>query len=130
MSRAKREIPHYYLTQTLCLDASLAWLGRANEARPVDARLFPAVLFLRAVGLALAKEPGLNGLYTDGAFRAGTGVHVGWAVALRGGGLIAPAIHDVDRKSVDELMSALRDLVKRARGGGLRSSELTDATLQ
>ena len=40
-----------------------------------------------------------------------------------------PAIHDVDTLTLDQLMSALRDLVKRARGGSLRSSELTDATL-
>jgi pyruvate dehydrogenase E2 component (dihydrolipoamide acetyltransferase) len=73
--------------------------------------------------------PEINGTWLDGAFRAGAGVHVGWAISLRSGGLIAPAIHDVDRKSLDELMAALRDLVKRARGGGLRSSELSDPTL-
>ncbi|MCX7630850.1 MAG: 2-oxo acid dehydrogenase subunit E2, partial [Geminicoccaceae bacterium] len=38
-------------------------------------------------------------------------------------------IHDVDRLSLDALMAALRDLVQRARTGGLRSSELSDATL-
>jgi pyruvate dehydrogenase E2 component (dihydrolipoamide acetyltransferase) len=51
------------------------------------------------------------------------------AINLRGGGLIAPAIHSVDRLSLDETMTALRDLVMRARQGGLRSSELTDATI-
>jgi pyruvate dehydrogenase E2 component (dihydrolipoamide acetyltransferase) len=48
---------------------------------------------------------------------------------LRGGGLVAPAIHDADRKSLPELMLALRDLVQRARAGGLRSSEVTDPTI-
>jgi pyruvate dehydrogenase E2 component (dihydrolipoamide acetyltransferase) len=42
---------------------------------------------------------------------------------------VSPAIHDVDRKSVPDLMVALRDLIQRARAGGLRSSELTDATV-
>jgi pyruvate dehydrogenase E2 component (dihydrolipoamide acetyltransferase) len=42
---------------------------------------------------------------------------------------MAPAIHDADRKSVGELMTALRDLVDRARSGGLRGSEMTDATI-
>src|SRR5919106_158736 len=50
-------------------------------------------------------------------------------ISLRGGGLIAPVIHDADQKSLAELMSALRDLVQRARIGGLRSSELTDPTI-
>jgi pyruvate dehydrogenase E2 component (dihydrolipoamide acetyltransferase) len=51
------------------------------------------------------------------------------AVSLRGGGLVAPALHDADRLSLDELMAGLRDLVGRARAGRLRSSEMADPTL-
>jgi pyruvate dehydrogenase E2 component (dihydrolipoamide acetyltransferase) len=51
------------------------------------------------------------------------------AVALRGGGLVAPAIHDTDRLTLDELMHAFRDLVSRARSWSLRSSEMTDPTI-
>lgn len=43
--------------------------------------------------------------------------------------MIAPAIHDADRKSLDELMTALKDLVARARAGRLRSSEMSDPTI-
>jgi pyruvate dehydrogenase E2 component (dihydrolipoamide acetyltransferase) len=56
-------------------------------------------------------------------------VHLGVAVSLRGGGLVAPALHDADRASLDELMARLRDLVQRARGGRLRSSEMSDPTI-
>jgi pyruvate dehydrogenase E2 component (dihydrolipoamide acetyltransferase) len=42
---------------------------------------------------------------------------------------VAPAIRDTDGKPLPELMAALRDLVQRARTGGLRSSELTDPTV-
>jgi pyruvate dehydrogenase E2 component (dihydrolipoamide acetyltransferase) len=50
-------------------------------------------------------------------------------VALRGGGLIAPAIHDADALGLDALMAAMRDLVARVRTGRLRSSEMTDGTI-
>ena len=129
MARAKREIPHYYLGLQISMAAALDWLSRANENRSVEARLLPAALLLRAIGLALTKAPSLNGYYENGGFRAGEGIHVGWAVALRGGGLVAPAIHDVDKLNVDALMSALRDVVARARRGGLRRSEMVDATV-
>ena len=56
-------------------------------------------------------------------------VNLGFAIALKGGGLVAPAIPDVDAKTPSELMAALRELIPRARAGRLRSSELTDATL-
>lgn len=129
MSRSKREIPHYYLACTLDFGPARAWLETYNGSRSPDERLLPAVLLLKATARALIERPQLNGFYIDGAFRPGAGIHVGWAVALRGGGLVAPAIHDADRKSLSELMAALRDLVRRARVGGLRSSEMTDPTI-
>ncbi|HXZ88164.1 MAG TPA: 2-oxo acid dehydrogenase subunit E2, partial [Candidatus Binataceae bacterium] len=62
-------------------------------------------------------------------FQACAGIHVGWAISLRGGGLVAPAILDTDQRSLPELMSQMRDLVQRARAGGLRSSELASPTV-
>ena len=129
MSRSKREIPHYYLSQTLDVSATLTRVEQLNSERPPPQRVLPAALFLRAAALAMAKLPELNGFWEEGRFRSGDGVHVGWAIALRGGGLIAPAIRDADKRSVDELMAAMRDLVQRARSNGLRSSELSDPTV-
>ncbi len=129
MSRSKREIPHYYLSQTVEVSAALARLERLNGERPPPERLLPAAFFLRAIALAIAKTPELNGFWEAGRFRPGDGVHIGWAIALRGGGLVAPAIRDADRRSLDELMAAMRELVLRARGSGLRSSELSDPTV-
>jgi pyruvate dehydrogenase E2 component (dihydrolipoamide acetyltransferase) len=54
---------------------------------------------------------------------------VGCAISLRQGGLVAPALHDVDRTDLDELMRRFNDLVTRARSGHLRSSELGDGTI-
>ncbi len=129
MSRSKREIPHYYLINTVNLGRAVAWIEEFNRDRAPDERLLPAVVLLKATALALGKVPQLNGFWEDGAFRPGQGVHLGWAISLRGGGLVAPAIHEADRKSLPDLMAALRDLVGRARAGGLRSSELTDPTV-
>jgi len=128
MSRSKREIPHYYLSRQVCLAPALRWLEEANAARGVADRLLPAVLLLRASALALAAFPQFNGHYEDERFTPAPEVNLGWAIALRGGGLVAPAIRAAHERDLDALMAALRDLVKRARGGGLRASELTSAT--
>ena len=71
----------------------------------------------------------MNGFWIDGKFRPGNDVHLGVAISLRGGGLIAPALHDADQKSLAEIMAGVRDLVQRARAGRLRSSEMSDPTL-
>jgi pyruvate dehydrogenase E2 component (dihydrolipoamide acetyltransferase) len=129
MGRSKREIPHYYLSHTVDLSAALVWLTAFNETQPVPNRLLPAVMLLKATALALREVPQLNGTYVDDQFRPGPGINVGWAISLRGGGLVAPAVVDADARPLTELMAAMRDLVQRARTGGLRSSELGSATV-
>jgi pyruvate dehydrogenase E2 component (dihydrolipoamide acetyltransferase) len=129
MARSKREIPHYYLATTIDLSKALAWLAVENAKRPVTKRLLYSVLLIRAVGLALRSTPELNGFWIDDGFKAGEGIHIGVAISLRQGGLINPAIHDVDKRNLDELMENMLDLVNRARTGHLRSSELSDGTI-
>ena len=129
MARSKREIPHYYLMHEVPLTVAEAWLTQTNAERTPDRRLLMNVLTVKAVAFALGRFPAFNGFYENGQFRPADGVHVGVAVALRGGGLVAPAIHDTASLSLDELMGRLRDLVQRVRAGRIRSSELADPTM-
>ena len=129
MSRSKREIPHYYLATDIDVTRLMTWLADENLKRSVSARLLPAVPLMKAVALALREVPELNGVWAGGAFQASAAVHLGMAIAMRGGGLVAPAIHDAEKKNLDELMVNLRDLITRVRGGRLRSSEMADPTI-
>ncbi|MEX1008649.1 MAG: dihydrolipoamide acetyltransferase family protein [Acidimicrobiia bacterium] len=129
MARSKREIPHYYLGSEVDFSRARAWLDHANAERPVTERLLPAVLLVKAVALATRELPEMNGFFLDDRYQASDTVNVGVAISLRGGGLIAPAIHDTDRLSCDELMRNLRDLVTRTRAGRLRSSEMSGPTI-
>ncbi len=129
MSHSKREIPHYYLATHVDLDRALSWLEIRNEERPITGRVLPAAMLLKATALALRQTPDLNGHFIDDGFRPSEAIHVGVAVSLREGGLVAPAIHDADLLDLDELMTGLRDLVNRARSWRLRSSEMSDPTI-
>lgn len=129
MARSNREIPHYYLQTRIDMSVALRWLETANAARPIKQRLLPAVLLLKAVARALQETPDLNGYWHDDQLERRDAIHIGFAIASRQGGLITPAIHDVQSKSLDEIMAALHDLIPRTRAGRLRSSELTDGTI-
>ncbi len=129
MSRSKREIPHYYLSESIPMARALAWLQQRNAELPITERILPAVLQLKAVALAIKRVPQLNGFYRQEQFEASAAVHTGVAIALRGGGLVAPALHDVQAKPLATLMRELADLVQRARAGSLRSSEMSDPTI-
>jgi pyruvate dehydrogenase E2 component (dihydrolipoamide acetyltransferase) len=130
MSRSKKTIPHYYLSTTLDLRAAVEWMQSINAQRPVASRLVPSALLLKAAALAARDVPEVNGFYDDdGGFRPSASVHLGVAVALRQGGIVAPAIHDADTLAVDVLMEQLRDLVSRARAGRLQRAEMADPTI-
>lgn len=129
MSRSKREIPHYYLSTTIDLHRALTWVAQQNERLPITERLLYGPLLLKSVALALRELPEFNASFVDGRIVDNSQIHVGVAISMRQGGLIAPAIHDTDRLPLAELMQKLKDLVERVRGGSLRSSELSDPTI-
>jgi pyruvate dehydrogenase E2 component (dihydrolipoamide acetyltransferase) len=129
MSRSVREIPHYYVATRIPLDRAMSWLADHNASAPLDDRLLPAALLLRAVAVAAAAVPELNGEWRDDGFRPTTGVHLGVAVAMRDGGLLTPTIRDADSKDLATVMRDLRDLVARARRGRLRAKELGGASI-
>lgn len=129
MSRSKREIPHYYLSTTIDMHRATTWLAEENQKRPVTERLLYGVLLLKAVARALRKVPELSAVWVGDRAVPSQAIHVGVAISLRQGGLIAPALHNTDQLGLDELMQKFRDLVNRARAGSLRSSELSDPTI-
>jgi pyruvate dehydrogenase E2 component (dihydrolipoamide acetyltransferase) len=129
MARSKREIPHYYLATTIDMHRATTWLAEENLKRSVPDRLLYGVLLIKAVALALKEVPELNSVWRGSEAVRSEAVHAGVAISLRGGGLVAPALHDAAARSLGDLMRQFRDLVQRARTGGLRSSELSDPTI-
>lgn len=129
MSRSNRDIPHYYLETQIDMSHPLKWLEAENQKRSIKERILPVVLLIKATAKALTEVPELNGYWIDDRLQVEESIHIGFAISLRQGGLVTPAIHHADLKSLDELMTAMRDLIERTRGGRLRSSELTDATI-
>lgn len=129
MGRSAREIPHYYTSSTVDVTALKSWLQRHNADLPVRRRVLPIAALLRATVIAATAVPQLNGHWVDGGFRPGGAVHLGVATATRGGGLVTPAIVDAQELRLDDLMTRLADLVKRAKAGTLRSREIAAGTL-
>ena len=129
MARSKREIPHYYLAEDVLLTAATGWLAGQNASRGVTDRLLLAPLLLKAVAVALRRYPEFNGYCRDDAFAPSQAIHIGVAISLRAGGLVTPALLDVDRKDIDQLNRELLDLIRRTRAGSLKSTELSAGTI-
>ena len=134
MAKSKQEIPHFYLSLELDITNVQKWLQQKNQTTPPEEHVLLLALLLKALAYALVKYPTLNGFYRNGSsqqhyFEQASAIHIGNVISLRQGGLVVPAIHDVDKLSVSELMHGLRDITERSRNGHLRSSELMDGTI-
>ena len=123
MARSKREIPHYYLTDHIDLGPATDWLHERNRrpCRSPSDSCRPHCCSRRPPAPPRGARP-QRFLDRRRLRRPRTGVHLGVAVSLRGGGLVAPAIRDADALDLTRLMAALRDLVDRTRAGRLRAA--------
>lgn len=129
MSRSKKEIPHYYLSTIIDMQRVMFWLQDYNREREIAKRLSYLTLTLKAIALALRKVSELNGFYTNNEFNPADDINIGMAVSLRGGGLIAPALRQIDQKPLSAISDGLNDLIERSRRGALRANELSSATV-
>lgn len=128
MSRSNKEIPHYYLDARINMEACLDYMTRLNLERSVKNRILPVAFLIKAVALALRDAPDLNAWYTTEIERKDQ-INIGIVIALRTGGIIIPSINQADRKSIDEIMEKLTDLINRGRNLKLKSSEVSESTV-
>lgn len=129
MEKSKLTIPHFYLEKEMRLDKTLAWLQKQNEMRAIEERYISVVAFLKVLGLGLKKYPLFNGTYLNGQYTALQEINIGIITSLREGGLIAPAINDVDSKPIDQLMIEFIDLLGRVKDGKIKRKEMESSTI-
>jgi pyruvate dehydrogenase E2 component (dihydrolipoamide acetyltransferase) len=129
MATSNREIPHYHLSRDLDVGPLESWLAERNADRPIAERILPAACFIRAVALAASRHRELNGFWVNDNLEPADSVNVATAISLRRGGLVTPQIEHADQRSLNEVMTALTELVTAARTGRLRASWMTGATI-
>jgi pyruvate dehydrogenase E2 component (dihydrolipoamide acetyltransferase) len=128
MSKSNSEIPHYYLEKRIDMTNALVWLKVANTKRSLIQQLLPVALLIKATAKSLLEFPDLNAIW-DNSLQLKKDINIGLAVSLRTGGIIIPVLHQVNLKSIDEIMVTLNDIIPRARAFRLLSSEMNDATI-
>jgi len=128
MSKSNREIPHFYLETRIDMTKALNWLRESNKERELKDRLLSVVLLIKATAKAIKEVPSVNAFWENG-LQLKNAINIGFAVSLREGGVVIPAIPEADKKSLNQLMDLLKDLIPRARALQLRSSELSESTI-
>jgi pyruvate dehydrogenase E2 component (dihydrolipoamide acetyltransferase) len=125
MAEAKREIPHFYLTSEIDMDAAVDFRKQVLEALGIKVSYNDLVI--KACALALRKVPLAGASWAEDRVILHGGVHIGVAVAIEDG-LITPVIHDADAKSLGAIAREIAELAGRARERKLKPEEYTGAT--
>ena len=84
-------------------------------------------MVVKACALALKQFPTLNASYAEDSLIMHDQINISIAIATDNG-LLAPAITDVDKKSLGVLASETRDLAERTRSGKATPDELGRGT--
>ncbi len=124
MSLSKLTAPHYYITIDIDMTRAAQMRREINEELDADSRVTVNDLIIRAVAMALRAHPHFNVTVQAEGIVPNTTTDVSIAVAMDGGGLIAPAMPDVGDDSLLRIAQRSRDLVTRSREGRLRPVEM------
>jgi pyruvate dehydrogenase E2 component (dihydrolipoamide acetyltransferase) len=114
------QAPVFHLTVEVDMSGVLDVGTRAPGSTVTDALLL-------ATARALVAAPGLNAHYADEVVELNRAVNLGVAVATDAG-LMVPVIHGVEELSLAEVAERRRDVVGRARSGGLSMKDVEGAT--
>ncbi|MBX5471643.1 MAG: 2-oxo acid dehydrogenase subunit E2, partial [Acetobacteraceae bacterium] len=126
LTEAKQQIPHFYLSIDVEVDALLKLRAELNAKSPKEGpnayKLSVNDLIIKAAALTLRRVPKVNASYTDEGIALYSDVDISVAVAIPDG-LITPIIRKADQKGLAAISNEMKDLSVRARAGKLKLEE-------
>jgi len=111
LSESKFTSPHFYLTMEVNMDKAIEARKSMNEVAPVKISFNDMVV--KAVAVALRKNPKVNVSWLDDRIRFNKHIHIGVAVAVDEG-LLVPVIRFADNKTLSHISMEVKDLAKKA----------------
>jgi len=115
MVASKQQVPHFYITVSVEMDAALALRAQINEALKAEGvKVSVNDMVIRAVALALRRFPNMNASFTQEGIEPHAHVHVGCAVTVPDG-LVTVTVRDADTKTLKQISKEMNALAERAR---------------
>src|SRR5215213_1920827 len=128
MAESKAAAPHFYVTSQVDMSLAAALREQINAQAPDDAaKVSFNDLIIKSAALALREFPNLNASLENDQLVEHPNIDINVAVAIEGG-LIAPFVPDADQKGLITIARMTKDLVGRARNGGLTPDEYQGGT--
>ena len=117
--------PHFYVTMSIDMDASIAARGKINEVAPVKISFNDFVV--KACAVALKQHPAINSSWMGDKIRFNEHINIGIAVAVDEG-LLVPVVRFADGKSLSHISVEVKEFAKKAKDKKLQPSDWEGST--
>ncbi len=122
---SKTTAPHFYVRGSADIGELLRMREQINEGSTT--RVSVNDILIKAMAKAHLAVPALNVIWTTDSIRQFSSVDIAVAISTERG-LVTPVLRGVDRLSVTEISSAVKDFAERAKAGRLQQQELEGGT--
>ncbi len=123
MVASKQQVPHFYITVAVEMDAALALRAQINESlKPEGIKVSVNDMVIRAVALALRRFPNMNAAFTPEGIERRDYVNVASAVTVEGG-LVTVTVRDTDKKTLKQISQEMAVLAERARSNKMQPGD-------
>lgn len=120
LAESKFTAPHFYLTLDIDMDNAMQSRKSLNAQEGVKVSFNDFVV--KAVAMALKKNPSVNSSWLGDVIRRNQHVHIGVAVAVEDG-LLVPVIRFADTKGLSQISAEVKDLAGRAKDKKLQATD-------
>lgn len=127
LTSSKQNVPHYYLTADINLDALMALRSKLNGEIGPENKLSVNDFLIKAAALACKKVPEVNSSWLEHGIRTYDYVDVAVAVAVPDG-LITPIVKDAHTRGLTSIGSEVKSLVDKAKNKKLKPEEYQGGT--
>ena len=129
MTESFRDVPHFYLSVEVDMSAVRALREKVKDEveKRAKVKLTVTDILVKIVASALKSNPSMNSRVEGDQIHLLDEVNIGVAIALEDG-LIVPVVRNADQKSLTEITSDIKNLIRRAKRGKLALEDVTGGT--
>lgn len=125
LSASKQELPHYYLTSQIDMDAILKLRNVLNTSQQLKLSINDFII--KASALALLKVPQVNSQWHDTCLRQFKHADISVAVATPSG-LITPIVSKAETLGLRTISEKMKELIEKAKKNALTPNEYQGGT--
>ncbi|MFN8371775.1 MAG: dihydrolipoamide acetyltransferase family protein [Anaerolineae bacterium] len=128
MVTSKQQVPHFYVTTEIDMDALLELRKQLNASLDEASKISVNDMVVKATALTLRKFPNLNTHFYGDKLVRHKRINIGIAVALSNGGLMNVVATDADKSSLGTMAVDNKAKIERALAGKVKPDDVSGST--